>query len=619
MIGKLERSKWTPGSLAGLMAVSLTLALWGWSGGVPGVAASEGELVAVSTLVEVPQETISIDVKRASARQVINLIAAKSGRNIIYEGDPDLEVTLLLADANWHLVLDFVLEQIHGVIEEETSQLIRVTTPKVLPYVEFKDAALKTVIDGIASLADASISIDPEVAESGGLVNARFKDQPWTVVLETIVEGQGFMVIKKKGIYRVVSPTILLEQLVTKPFPLKYILPPDKYTPRITTEFVEGRQRSRGAALITGEAGPAVAATGAAEFPLLAALKPSLSPAGEILYDYDLNTLFVTDIEPKIRQIEKILSQIDVEPAQVFVEVKFVTTRNPDVLDFGILWPRDAATGLGSAPLATSTIKRIPRFSPEHQGGRPFSVGVLDFSQLKLALELLKTDDTTEIKQEPKLTVLDNHEATIFVGESVHYAESTASSSQVGTLEFSIQEATGSPVETGFQLLVVPHVVRSEGKVILTVIPEVETLTGEQRGFDLFQIGDESILLPRVSSRTVVTKMVLADGQTAVIGGLVDDRDIKKVTRVPLLSNIPLLGWLFKHQYTEKNKEHIFIFVTVTIVKTGPRMREVYRNYSDYDEILDPAKAEKIREEERKLIIKEAATVETGPEDIQGE
>lgn len=623
--GNRLKSLGLAGLLVGsLLAVTLLDSMSGVWAQEPGEAAKA--IVVVRRPAETVEETISLDIKKGKAAEVIDLIATKSGRNIIYDGDPDLEVTIFLMNVSWHKALDFVLEQIHGVIEEETPELIRISTPMLIPGLELRDVPLKDVINAIAKIADANVIIDPVVVEKGGLVNVRLKNQPWTTALEMIVRRQGFMVVKEKGIYQVVSPDMLEGQLVTEPIMLKYILPPETYRPSITSEFVRGAGRTerRAAMMVAARAtGAGAAPAAAAEFPLLAALKPSLSSKGEILYDYDRNILFVTDIEPKVREIKKLISQIDVEPPQVYVDVKFVTTKNPDVLDLGVLWPRDRTLDVGSAELMRARAARRPSYSLTHPGGEPWAFGILNFDELQAVLKFLHTDDSTKIKQAPKLTVLDNHEATIFVGEEVHYAESHASSSQVGTLEYDIREAAGSPVETGFQLLVVPHVVKGEDKVVITIIPEIEALTGEEKGFDKFTIGATSILLPRVSSRTVVTKMIVPDGQTAVIGGLVDDREVIKVTKVPLLGDIPGLGWLFKHKYTETNADHIFIFVTVKIIKSGPRMREIYTNYQAYDEILDPEKKmENLRKKQAGLLETlegERPPLETGLQEIKEE
>jgi type II secretory pathway component GspD/PulD (secretin) len=206
-----------------------------------------------------------------------------------------------------------------------------------------------------------------------------------------------------------------------------------------------------------------------------------------------------------------------------------------------------------------------------------YNFGVLDFRQLEMATDVLKTDGRSQITQRPSITVLDNFAATIFVGEVVRFAEVTLNSSQQGGLEGTISEAENSPVSTGFQLIVIPHVVPDTRKVMLTLVPTLDTLTGRSPtnpGFDTFSVGINTIDLPRLSSATIVTQMLLEDGETAVLGGLIEENETETVTKIPLLGDIPLLGYLFKNVETNRTHRNMILFVTVRIVRTKRDARE---------------------------------------------
>src|SRR5207244_7867482 len=101
-----------------------------------------------------------------------------------------------------------------------------------------------------------------------------------------------------------------------------------------------------------------------------------------------------------------------------------------------------------------------------------FTYGTLDFGQTNLLFNFLKQDKCSKLIQAPKILALDNQAATIFVGESVRYARSNAASNQNGGLTFSAEEAQNSPVNVRFQLLVIPHVIPGENKIMLLVIPQ---------------------------------------------------------------------------------------------------------------------------------------------------
>jgi general secretion pathway protein D len=184
--------------------------------------------------------------------------------------------------------------------------------------------------------------------------------------------------------------------------------------------------------------------------------------------------------------------------------------------------------------------------------------------------EFLQRDSSTKIVQAPKLLALDNQEATVFLGETIRYARSTAATNQNGGLQFSIEEDPNSPVSVGFQLLVLPHVIPGEQKIMLTVIPQRRALSGKTSplpGFDRISVSGQFIDLPRVQSTTLVTHMILRSGETALIGGLLEDREIDGVAKVPLLGDLPVLGLLFQGKESIKVKEQLLIMITPRILR----------------------------------------------------
>jgi type II secretory pathway component GspD/PulD (secretin) len=207
-----------------------------------------------------------------------------------------------------------------------------------------------------------------------------------------------------------------------------------------------------------------------------------------------------------------------------------------------------------------------------------------------MALRLFKEDRTSQIMQAPKLIALDNQEATIFVGETVRYAQTTASSNQSGGLTFSIAEAPNSPVQQGFQLLVIPHVIPNSDKIMLTVIPEAEQLVGTSTtlaGFDEFASGEGanrvSILLPRVSASTIVTHMIVRSGETAVLGGLLTRTDVDVERGIPGLRKIPILKWLFTVKERQKTLSNLIVFLTPRVIHSSEDIEQsIKQSMRDY-------------------------------------
>ena len=124
-------------------------------------------------------------------------------------------------------------------------------------------------------------------------------------------------------------------------------------------------------------------------------------------------------------------------------------------------------------------------------------------------------------------------------------------------------------------------------KILMDIIPKSESLSGTGNsplapsGFDVFTVGagtgEGSIALARIASSTIATKVMLRSGQTAVLGGLVTDTDTVTETGIPLLGDIPLLGWLFKSRSTQKSKQTLIVFVTPHVIRSPEDIDENIR------------------------------------------
>ncbi|MEQ1894175.1 MAG: hypothetical protein ABL998_16660, partial [Planctomycetota bacterium] len=349
---------------------------------------------------------------------------------------------------------------------------------------------------------------------------------------------------------------------------------------------------------------------------VLAALKKAVSPGGEMEYmPPPQNIIILKDTAQVHAEVRDMLALLDVEPAQVFVDVKFVSTSNRDLfnlgVDYGDLGPQVSYSG-GSIPitlpfnLGSGGWEDLIIADPTGEGpyiagaAVPQTIfGALSFTQWSGALRLLQRDTTTEVIQAPKIIALDGKEATIFVGETVRYAQASSQQGQAGGLELSIEEAENSPVETGFQLLVQPHVIPGTNKVDMVVIPKETSLTGTgdpslaPPGFDVYTVGasglEGTIALPRERSSTLVSNVLLESGQTAILGGLSTDSDTETVSEVPFFSDIPLLGWFFQHKSRQRDKQMLWVFVTPTVVRSSSDQqklleREVLRRQDAYGE-----------------------------------
>ncbi len=563
---------------------------------------------------------ITLDVSERPLEDVLDHIRTKVGVTIVSSPGTEGRVTIKLRDVPWAEALTLVAENAGCIVTQETPKLWRVEKPPRVTM-SFQAEDIKKVIEAIAKYGNANIVVSEKVK---GNVTMVINERPWRDALEAVVKTNGyFLVHEDRGILRVVDEAGLSTHVERKLFPLRYIRPKGTYIARIETEYIETRpntSRNNQA----GGGGQSISEQTKKRFPLLDALEKMLSKQGDLDYLEDQNAILIRDTKPVLDEIGRFLERLDIEPPQIHLDVRFVTTTNSNTLDTAFGFENGLQASLSGAsrfsrlpfnlgpgslldnllPGRTSDNDNafIPAGRPADWFGNtisPVTPGTLDFSATSLAIRLVKNDRSAEIVQQPTITTVDHHEATIFVGEQVPYAEADATTNQSGGLQLSVKEAGRSPINTGFQLLVIPHVVPSTNRILMTVIPTGRTLVGTSdpihAGFDLFEVGAGttgigSISLPRVGDQTIVTHMLLENGQTGIVGGLMQNTNSKQTTKVPLLGDIPLLGELFRSDVDLQEERRLLVFITPWIIGTNEgtedkieRVIEGYRAQSAHE------------------------------------
>ncbi len=546
---------------------------------------------------------VTLNVAGQELSQVVQFLRERSGANIVLlEGGDRVIQDLQIKDVHWRDALEYAVQLAECVIDEERNGVLTISKPNPVTFT-FTDRSIREIIDTIGTSSGANIIVGPEVT---GDLSVRLNNVPWRDALESIAKARGFIVVEEdRNILRVMDPALLSEQMITRFYRLRYMRPRGDYYPVIKSEFLKSNKATSGAGGGGGGSGGGGGGRATDRFTVLDAFRSALSTRGtnkgDLRYIEDENVLIVTDTIPVHEQIQEMLSRLDIEPSQVYVDVKFVSTLNADLLNLGV----DYGDG---GPQASISGGQIPITFPFNLGAGGFEdylianptgegpyaddalnpgatlfpstiFGALSFLQFQATLRLLQRDTRSEVIQAPKIITLDGDEATIFVGETVRYAEAKSEQGQAGGLLLSVAEAGGSPIEIGFQLLVRPHVVPGTQKIRLEVIPKETSLSGASTqsalapaGFDIFTVGaaglEGSIALPRTRASTMLTNMMLDSGQTGVIGGLTTDTDTKIRTRVPFLSRIPLIGELFKHKSETRDRRSLVIFLTPKIVNS---------------------------------------------------
>lgn len=429
------------------------------------------------------ENSVKADFKQKPFGEVAKFFETCSDLNILPGSFADKPVTLSIArETKWQDIFALVLESLNADISVVNNNTIEIV-PSTRLFIEKGD--IRAAIIQLARGSGKNVIINPDVT---GEISLTLEGVSFDESLTAIAEAGGYRVVKESdNLFRVATPDKLTRQLVTKRITLKYLWPDPAYRAGMKSLVAIGpdiqRYKADDPAHQPEEA-----------FPVLKALKKMLTtdPAnpdkfiGHIEYIPATNTLVITDVKPKVDEISAIIEEIDRQPYQVMINVKFVTTSNTDFFEFGIDWNNGFRANANGA----STFIRFPfsygsswftkKLSAFNQGAGgalaggaglgggsfpglfvdpdqdgtannvPYTFGTLNFTQLSATLRCLKNDQNTQIMQRPQILTLNNKEATIFVGDSVHYAQTEASSAQQGTLTYSIREADNSPVEAGF-------------------------------------------------------------------------------------------------------------------------------------------------------------------------
>jgi type IV pilus assembly protein PilQ len=505
------------------------------------------------------------------------------------------------------------------VVVEETANIIRIERP-VMMSLSVTDSDIKDVLALISKVSNANIIVAPE--KITGKVTLSVNNVPWHELLESVVKTLGYSTVREKyNVIRVITTEELIRQMETQVFKLRYISPPPTYTAKIEqSKYIEGR---------------ALPAPGSVDeiirqFPFLKIIEATLTKTsgggviGSVFYDHVANAIIVKDTRPILDRVQQIINVLDTEPDSVHVALKFLSTRNEDFLQWGMSWfgtdhlggtvdgigvmTRTRPDGLavggvpGAPPAAAALQTAFSRLPFGISGGNPAADPTYFLTQyeLRMLFRAFKRDQYTRLLQEPTITVLDNTPATIFVGENVPYATAQLVVVPGAPTTVTVTEGSKSPVKVGFQLLVIPRVLREENKIIMTVIPENVVLTGTDAlnpGFVRFTLSGQEIVLPRTADTTLVTRLKIDDNQTAVIGGLVVERVSLEDEGLPWLKDIPIINFLFTNKTESTTKDQLIVFITPKIV----RSRKVITDQLNALHQLRAAQVERELQELRKL------------------
>jgi type II secretory pathway component GspD/PulD (secretin) len=197
-----------------------------------------------------------------------------------------------------------------------------------------------------------------------------------------------------------------------------------------------------------------------------------------------------------------------------------------------------------------------------------FTFGTLDFSEFKAVLEFIKSRANTDVVSNPRIATVNNREALINVGNTLNLPTYERNST-TGKMEITGYEAK----DLGIILKVTPHI-NQKNEIVVDLSPQISDLLR----YDTLDRAS-GIVAPVFSTRQAKTEVMIKDGDTIFIGGLIKENDVNIRKKLPfvgdLLGDVPFVGLLFTKKDTIKQKTELIFFITVNLVQTGKAIKDV--------------------------------------------
>ena len=411
-----------------------------------------------------------------------------------------------------------------------------------------KDIDIKNLLGAIAEISKKNIIVADDVR---GTVTIKLRNVPWDQALDIILKSKGLGREDIGNIIRVAPiETLRAEQKAAA----------EAYKNRQATEPLKVRL---------------IPVNYAKADSLTAQLKDALTERGTVSVDSRTNTLIVKDVQEALLRAEGIVRNLDTQTPEVLIEARIVEAATSFARSAGIQWGGNvnmaptfgnptglifpnilAVAGAADDPAApTSGLQGIgaPNFAVNmpapiginNGGGLGFVFGSAGgAANLNLRLSAAENSGTIKTISSPRVVTVDNVDASISQGVSIPFSQTSAAG------------VTTSFIEARLELRVTPHVTQ-EGSIQMRI-----NATNNQPNPQLTGSNGQ----PSISRREARTEVLVRDGETTVIGGIYTRRNSEAWNEVPVLSKIPVLGWLFKKKAVTDDRTELLVFITPRIV-----------------------------------------------------
>ncbi len=409
----------------------------------------------------------------------------------------------------------------------------------------FQDIEVRSVLQLLADFTDLNIVVSDSVS---GKLTLRLKNVPWDQALDIILRTKG-LDKRRSGNVVMVAPTgeIAAQEAAERDAAQKAIqLEP------LRTEFVQVNyaKANEVAAILKSETGGV------------------LSDRGNVTIDDRTNTILVSDTSDVLGKVRALVTRLDVPVRQVLIESRIVIASDDFNREMGVRFgvsrdttenPGEGAVVSGSSSAVQTLIDDgtpgLDRFNVNlpainQAGSLGLALAKLPFGTLlELELSAMQAEGRGEVISSPRVITANQREAYIEQGVEIPYLEASSS----GAASISFRKAV-------LGLRVKPQITPDE-RIIMDLTVNKDTV-GE-----VFGTGDRRV--PSIDTREVNTQVLVANGETVVLGGIYEQTIIQQRDQVPFFGDLPLLGKLFQYNSSEDDKTELLVFVTPKIVNDG--------------------------------------------------
>lgn len=379
--------------------------------------------------------------------------------------------------------------------------------------IDVQGADMKTVLRSISEFSGANIIAGPEVE---GAVTIHLVNVPWKEALDTILKSHGYSYRDEYGIYRVQQTDVLNQEEIN--------------------EVQVSRKKEEMQPLVS----KIVRLSYANAQEISQALKDAVTRRGSVQIEKGSNAVIVTDIPEYAERVAALAVDLDRKVSQVEIVAKLVDVDMEATREMGIRWD---FLNIQSADLNGNAKATIGHNLVDPYGA--FRVGtVQSWGDLMLAVDALEKENKANIVSHPRVVTADNKEANILVGKEIPLIVSDEAGNPITELK-----------KIGVIMRVTPHV-NTDRTITMDIHPEVSELSSQatvQGGVI-------------ISLTSADTRVIVADGETAVIGGLISEVETKTEEGLPVIKDVPVFGNLFKYSNKVKKKRELIIFITPKIV-----------------------------------------------------